>query len=73
MIVKKAQIYSWETKYRLKFINSLSGYKGVHLIGTKSKEGISNLGHLQFNSPYKFRPCSDRFYYATANGKKRHI
>ena len=44
MIVKKAQIYSWETKYRLKFINSLSGYKGVHLIGTKSKEGISNLG-----------------------------
>ena len=44
MIVKKAQINSWESKYRLKFINSLSGYKGVHLIGTKSKDGISNLG-----------------------------
>lgn len=44
MIVKKNQIDSWESKYRLKFINSLSGYKGVHLIGTKSKDGISNLG-----------------------------
>ena len=43
MIVKKDQISSWESKYRLKFINSLSGYKGLHLIGTKSKDGSSNL------------------------------
>lgn len=43
MIVKKEQIYSWDSKYRLKFINSLSGYKGLHLIGTKSKDGSSNL------------------------------
>jgi len=43
MIVKKEEIYSWDTKYRLKFINSLSGYKGVHLIGTKDKAGSTNL------------------------------
>ena len=43
MIVKKEEIYSWNSEYRLKFINSLSGYKGVHLIGTKGIDGISNL------------------------------
>ena len=43
MIVKKEEIYSWDSKFRLKFINSLSGYKAVHLIGTKSKNGDSNL------------------------------
>ena len=43
MIINKEHIESWDTKYRLKFINSLSGYKGVHLIGTKSEDGISNV------------------------------
>ena len=37
-------ILDWEKSYRLKFINSISGYKGAHLIGTKSEEGIPNLG-----------------------------
>ena len=43
MIVKKEEIHSWDSKYRLKFINSLSGYKGVHLIGTKGKDGSTNV------------------------------
>jgi flavin reductase (DIM6/NTAB) family NADH-FMN oxidoreductase RutF len=44
MIINKEEIGSWDSKYRLKFINSVSGYKGVHLIGTKSKDGNTNLG-----------------------------
>lgn len=43
MIIKPQEINSWNNKYRLKFINSLSGYKGVHLIGTKGKNGVANL------------------------------
>ena len=43
MIVNKEEITSWEKIYRLKFMNSLSGYKGVHLIGTSSNEGIKNI------------------------------
>lgn len=43
MIIKKKEIESWDSKYRLKLINSLSGYKGVHLIGTKGKGGNTNL------------------------------
>ncbi|MFT4679554.1 MAG: flavin reductase (DIM6/NTAB) family NADH-FMN oxidoreductase RutF [Flavobacteriales bacterium] len=43
MILSKQEIQSWNSKYRLKLINSLSGYKGVHLIGTKSNDGITNL------------------------------
>lgn len=43
MIVSIEEINSWDSKFRLKFINSVSGYKGVHLIGTKGGNGISNL------------------------------
>jgi flavin reductase (DIM6/NTAB) family NADH-FMN oxidoreductase RutF len=43
MIISKNEIHSWDSKYRLKFVNSVSGYKGVHLIGTKGKEGNTNL------------------------------
>lgn len=43
MIISKDEIHSWDSEYRLKFINSVSGYKGVHLIGTKGKEGNTNL------------------------------
>ena len=43
MIINKEDIENWESKYRLKFVNSLSGYKGVHLIGTKNKKQISNV------------------------------
>ena len=37
------EIMNWDERFRLKFINSISGYKGVHLIGTKSKTGNANL------------------------------
>ncbi len=37
------EIMKWDERFRLKFINSISGYKGVHLIGTKSKSGQTNL------------------------------
>ena len=48
MIFKKEQSHSWESAYRLKFVNSLSGYKSVHLIGTKNDNGNPNLA--VFNS-----------------------
>lgn len=41
--ISKASIQSWERFYRTNFINSLSGFKSVCLIGTKSKDGIPNL------------------------------
>jgi flavin reductase (DIM6/NTAB) family NADH-FMN oxidoreductase RutF len=44
MNIHLTDILSWDKSYRLKFINSISGYKGVHLIGTNSENGISNLG-----------------------------
>jgi len=37
------EIMNWEEHFRLKFINSISGYKGVHLIGTKDKSDHTNL------------------------------
>ena len=37
------EIMNWEDSFRLKFINSISGYKGVHLIGTKAENGQTNL------------------------------
>lgn len=43
MLINTEDISDWDSKFRLKFINSVSGYKGVHLIGTKSLSGISNL------------------------------
>lgn len=37
------EIMNWDELFRLKFINSISGYKGVHLIGTTNKDGQTNL------------------------------
>ncbi len=37
------EILNWEEKFRLKFINSISGYKGVHLIGSKNSNNETNL------------------------------
>ena len=48
MQAQKEDIQNWDSKYRINVINSLSGYKGVHLIGTKSKDGNPNLA--LFNS-----------------------
>lgn len=36
-------ISSWDRFYRTHFINSLSGFKSVHLVGTVNKKGIPNL------------------------------
>jgi len=41
--ITKASIQSWDRFYRANFINSLSGFKSVCLIGTQSKDGIPNL------------------------------
>jgi flavin reductase (DIM6/NTAB) family NADH-FMN oxidoreductase RutF len=38
-----ATIKSWERFYRANFINSLTGFKPVSLIGTVNKEGLPNL------------------------------
>lgn len=57
MRTKKEDIDNWDKHYRVKFVNSLSGYKSVHLIGTKSKAGQTNLAlfnsvvHISANPP----------------------
>ena len=57
MIIDQKDILAWDSKYRLKFINSISGYKSVHLIGTTSQAGINNLAifnsivHVSSNPP----------------------
>ena len=57
MIINQADIAAWESSYRVKLINSISGYKSVHLIGTKSRSGNSNLAifnsvvHIGSNPP----------------------
>lgn len=40
----QADLQSWERFYRANFINSLTGFKSVSLIGSVNKEGKSNLG-----------------------------
>ncbi len=46
-----------DSRYRAHFINSITGYKSANLLGTKSPEGISNIGiygtvtHLGSNPP----------------------
>ncbi len=50
-------LMAFETRYRASFINSLGGYKSVNLVGTKNKNGLSNLAifnsivHLGANPP----------------------
>jgi flavin reductase (DIM6/NTAB) family NADH-FMN oxidoreductase RutF len=39
----KASILEAESSFRRDFVNSLSGYKSLNLIGSKSPEGVSNL------------------------------
>lgn len=52
-----ADIDSWERFYRANFINSLTGYKSVNLIGTVNEQGQTNLGifssivHIGSNPP----------------------
>jgi flavin reductase (DIM6/NTAB) family NADH-FMN oxidoreductase RutF len=37
------EILKWEKKYRIRFINSISGYKSVHLVGTRDTQGRTNV------------------------------
>ena len=52
-----SEIESWERVYRANFINSLTGFKSVNLIGTVNTTGQSNLGifssivHIGSNPP----------------------
>jgi flavin reductase (DIM6/NTAB) family NADH-FMN oxidoreductase RutF len=43
MIIKKEEIENFEQRYRTAFVNSLAGFRQAVLVGTKSKEGYSNL------------------------------
>lgn len=36
-------ILHWEKKYRIRLINSISGYKSVHLVGTQNDQGLTNV------------------------------
>lgn len=52
------ELMQMETRFRASFINSLGGFKSVALIGTKSKDGMTNLAifnsfvHIGANPPY---------------------
>lgn len=43
-VIPSSTIKSWERFYRANFINSLTGFKSVSLIGTVNSAGQSNLG-----------------------------
>ena len=44
MYFSQQDIQDFSKGKKIKFVNSLSGVKGVHLLGTKSGEGVLNLG-----------------------------
>lgn len=65
MNANKSYIQAMEKQYRTTFINSLPGYKCLHMLGTVSNEGKTNLGlfnsvfHIGANPPLLgiiFRP-----------------
>lgn len=43
MLLNKSQIEEFDQRYRATFVNSLAGFRQAVLVGTKSKEGVSNL------------------------------
>ena len=55
--ISRKEIDSLDTRYRANLINSIAGYKSANLIGTISKEGVSNLAiissvvHMGSNPP----------------------
>jgi len=57
MVINRENIEAFEKQYRTNLINSLSGIKGVHLIGTQDHNKISNLSlfnsivHIGANPP----------------------
>jgi flavin reductase (DIM6/NTAB) family NADH-FMN oxidoreductase RutF len=44
LFYKQSEIQSWERFYRANFINSLTGFKSVSLLGTNNQFGQTNLG-----------------------------
>ncbi len=65
MNFNQSHISAMEKRYRTTFINSLPGYRSLHMLGTVNKEGVSNLGlfnsvfHIGANPPLLgmvFRP-----------------
>lgn len=56
-VIKKEEIADMPSRYRASLINSLSGIKGGHLLGTVSQEGQTNLAifnsivHIGANPP----------------------
>jgi flavin reductase (DIM6/NTAB) family NADH-FMN oxidoreductase RutF len=48
MKITRKDIESMQNRFRATFINSISGYKSLNLVGTRSANGISNLA--PFNS-----------------------
>ena len=68
MNFNQSHISAMEKRYRTTFINSLPGYKSLHILGTANQDGISNLGlfnsifHIGANPPLLgmvFRPDSN--------------
>ena len=68
MNFNQSHISAMDKRYRTTFINSLPGYKSLHMLGTINKDGISNLGlfnsifHVGANPPLLgmvFRPDSN--------------
>lgn len=57
MIIDKEALQNYESRYRATMINSLAGIRQAFLVGTKSKEGLSNLAifssliHIGANPP----------------------
>lgn len=57
MVINQAALLAFESTYRLKLVNSISGYKSVHLVGTQSEAGSTNVAlfnsvvHIGSNPP----------------------
>jgi flavin reductase (DIM6/NTAB) family NADH-FMN oxidoreductase RutF len=57
MIITAGQMVLMDKRYRAMLINSLPGYKSLHMVGTVNNDGASNLGlfnsvfHLGANPP----------------------
>lgn len=69
--ISSTLIDSWERFYRANFVNSLTGFKSVNLIGTVNQQGVTNLGvfssvvHIGSNPPlvgYINRPETDSLH-----------
>lgn len=67
MHVSKEQIENMDKYFRINFVNSLSGFKSANMIGTKNKDGLTNLAlfssviHVGANPPLMgllFRPVT---------------